>query len=772
MTKVKVSSLHDKKYSHAYRFTNSTTSDFGFPQPLCCRLMYPKGSIKGSLKQFIRLSAMPRPTFGDVVLHNISCVVPIEDVFPAFVSLMKEQPYTNATGTRYIPRSMPSTSNANLWASLYQNNIVSTANSYVFKVPVSRSKDNALRFDIMSFGEYLSLFKTAYLNKQYSDIKIIINNETGDSLNVYNSYCEYIINALQNGVIDETTAERLYLNDAYQASNLDFVNSSKARSTYDDLQSQEASFDYQVVSNTGDPSTSYVMGFRLTSIGKALRKIYLGLGYNPSRDDATHVNILPLLAYYKAWYDRFVPYRDVPFTSSIGYTLIRYIEENPNTVYFSYNASAAPSTSSYIFTHFICDGLCNTYATQDINFLSLHMRTLANSNSIQTSAAINDEQFFGSPSLLSQPNPDLPEAGSSSVDEIKFPTSTQTTGLEIKMPNASSPITGLTVKLLQRMYSYVGRDSLIGNRIELWAKSHLDSEVYNNVFRKVSISSSNQVHIQIGDIDATAGTRTYSDDNIAHGNVLGDYAGKGIGTGELTFNAKCGTYAYFIVLSWVDVNTSVYQGTDAQLFALTKYEIPQAEFDALGYEITPRSVVWSDNDLSIKDDVNQHGKMPKTIDSDSGFGYVPRYSGFKYAKNIVNGDMSLRSLRNSMNCYYADREILSRSLSFVSSGGTSSETRSVRVVVNDVPQASTAWRYVERYPWLSSYDRMFVNSAGMVLPFDKVNPYNPYTQKVHDDNFYIHCVFDITENTPLRPLSESFDTQILKSDESITVAPA
>lgn len=770
MTKVKISQLHDKKYSHAYRFTNSTTADFGFPQPLCCRLLYPKGTIKGSLKQFVRLSAMPRPTFGDVVLHNIAVVVPIEDVYPAFISLMKEQPYTNASGSRYIPRSMPYTTNSYLWSSLYQNYLQSTSLGYVFKIPVSRSSESG-SIDLMPFSEYLSLYQDAYVNKRYEDISITLNSKTGEKLNVYNSYYDYIINALYNGTIDKDTAERLYIRNAYNSSGLDFLNSSRTRASFDEYQSQQASFDYQVVISSGDLSNSQVIGYRLTSIGKALRKIYLGLGFNPSRDDGTKVNILPLLAYYKAWYDRFVPYRDVPFTSSIGYTLIRYIEENPNNGSFKYNSNASTGTADYFFTHFISDGLCSTYATQDINFLSLHMRNLTNNDGLVTATAINDEHFYGSPTPISQQNPSSAE-GSSSTQELKFPNSTQTTGLSHSIPEASAPITGLTLKLLQRMYSYVGRDSLIGNRIELWAKSHLDSEVYNTIFRKVSVSSSNSVHIQIGDIDATAGTRTYGENNEAQGNLLGDYAGKGIGTGELTFKSSCGSYAYFIVLSWVDVNTSVYQGTDAQLFALTKYEVPQAEFDALGYEITPRSVIWADNDLSIKDDTAQHGNMPKAIDSDSGFGYVPRYSGFKYAKNIVNGDMSLRSLRNSMNCYYADREILSRSIEYRSTGGTSSEPRSIRVVVNDIPQASTAWRYVERYPWLSSYDRMFVNSAGMVLPFDKVNPFNPYTQTVHDDNFYIHCVFDITENTPLRPLSESFDTKILKSDESTTVAPA
>lgn len=351
MTKVKISQLHDKKYSHAYRFTNSTTADFGFPQPLCCRLLYPKGSIKGSLKQFVRLSAMPRPTFGDVVLHNISVVVPIEDVYPAFISLMKEQPYTNASGSRYIPRSMPYTTNSQLWASLFQNYIHSTSNGYVFKIPVSRSTESG-SIDLMSFSEYLSLYKDAYVNKRYEDISITVNSETGEKLNIYNSYYEYIINALNNGTIDEATAEKLYRRDAYNSSNLHFLNNSRTRSSFDDYQVEQASFDYQVVTSTGDVSKSEVVGYRLTSVGKALRKIFLGLGYNISRDDETKVNILPLLAYYKAWYDRFVPYRDVPFTSSIGYTLIRYIEENPNNGSFHYNASASQGTADYFFHSF------------------------------------------------------------------------------------------------------------------------------------------------------------------------------------------------------------------------------------------------------------------------------------------------------------------------------------------------------------------------------------------------------------------------------------
>lgn len=189
-------------------------------------------------------------------------------------------------------------------------------------------------------------------------------------------------------------------------------------------------------------------------------------------------------------------------------------------------------------------------------------------------------------------------------------------------------LTAVSIRLLQKMYGYLGRNSLIGNRIEQWAKLHLDSEVYNNLFKKSSVISSNSFHVQIGDIDATAGTRseTTSDgQTVVNGNVLGDYAGKGIGSGELTFKASFNTYGYFIVLSWIDPQTSMYQGTDAQLCALTKYEVPQAEFDALGYELTPRSCVWTDNDISLQGDKQASSTTADvTIDNNKAFGYVPR----------------------------------------------------------------------------------------------------------------------------------------------------
>ena len=774
MTKIRVSKTSGKMYSHAYRFTNSTTANFSYVQPLCCRFVYPKGSIKGSLKQFMRLSAMPRPTFGDITMNNVCSFVPIEDVYPAFSSLMSELPYTTASGGSSVPKSMPYITPAVI------NKILTTSDTLfhscdatVYNIsagtnPSVNSKasefaplstvESIESIDIMPYTEYKEKFYSSYISDQMPCITSGI-----DEVCVYDAFMSNVFKAVEASKLTDDEAERAYLHHFYdidkptvaRASNVTDVNA---------FMKFKDSYDYFVVNYT-DANTHTLTCYRFTDLGKQLRKIFIGLGYTYSRDDTTHLNVLPLIACYKAFYDRFIPARDIPFSATAAFGLIQFIEQNPSTTEIDFVINLAGGGVNNIsahFTKFVVNCLANMFSTQDVNFYSLHMRSIDNG--------------FGASIPYTFPESNL-EYNSGTNEPDSKPASLYTGGVFSDDNGYISPI---TLRLIQKMYGYLGRNSLIGNRIEQWAKLHLDSDVYNNLFKKSSVISSNSFHVQIGDIDATAGTRseTTSDgETVVNGNVLGDYAGKGIGSGELTFKASFNTYGYFIVLSWIDPQTSMFQGTDAQLCALTKYEVPQAEFDALGYELTPRSCVWTDNDISLKGDKQASSTTAEvTIDNDKSFGYVPRYSGFKYAKNIVNGDFSLNSLQNSMESYYLDRKLTSRQLN-VKYSKLSPELTAVFVTNSFIPQASDQWRYTQRYDWLSNYNRIFVNSSafkyypflsGVVLPGYLLTDY----QWPMDDNFYIHCVFDITENTPLKPLSQSYDTQVKSNDGSTIVNPA
>lgn len=779
MTKIRVSKTSGKMYSHAYRFTNSTTANFSYVQPLCCRFVYPKGSIKGSLKQFMRLSAMPRPTFGDITMNNVCSFVPIEDVYPAFSSLMSELPYTTASGGSAVPKSMPFitpavlnkilTTSDSLFhscdATVYNISVgtnpdVRSAKSSEFAAPLNVERIESI--DIMPYTEYKEKFYSSYISDQMPSI-----SSGTDDVCVYDAFMSNVFKAVEASKLTDEEAERAYLHHFYdidkptvsRASNVTDVNA---------FMKFKDSYDYFVVNYT-DANTHTLTCYRFTDLGKQLRKIFLGLGYSYSRDDTTHLNVLPLIACYKAFYDRFIPARDIPFSATAAFGLIQFIEQNPSISQIDFAlklASGGVNNISAHFTKFVVNCLANMFSTQDVNFYSLHMRRLDNGFSATSPSTIptsyltyqfsNDDKVENQPVSLNQ-------------NFSGYYADSQDTGLN-----------AVSIRLLQKMYGYLGRNSLIGNRIEQWAKLHLDSDVYNNLFKKSSVISSNSFHVQIGDIDATAGTRseTTSDgETVVNGNVLGDYAGKGIGSGELTFKASFNTYGYFIVLSWIDPQTSMYQGTDAQLCALTKYEVPQAEFDALGYELTPRSCVWTDNDISLQGDKQASSTTADvTIDNNKAFGYVPRYSGFKYAKNIVNGDFSLNSLQNSMESYYLDRKLTSRQMN-IKYNKLSPEKTAVFVTNSFIPQASEQWRYTQRYDWLSNYNRIFVNStafkyypflSGVVLPGNLLTDY----QWPMDDNFYIHCVFDITENTPLKPLSQSYDTQVKSNDGSTIVNPA
>lgn len=773
MTKIRVSKTSGKMYSHAYRFTNSTTANFSYVQPLCCRFVYPKGSIKGSLKQFMRLSAMPRPTFGDITMNNLCSFVPIEDVYPAFSSLMSELPYTTASGGSSVPKSMPfitpavlnkilTTSDTKFHscdATVY--NISASTNPGLGAAKASESSaylniESIESIDIMTYTEYKEKFYSSYISDQMPCISSEI-----DEVCVYDAFMSNVFKAVEASKLTDEEAERAYLHHFYD---IDKPSVSRASNVADvnAFMKFKDSYDYFVVNYT-DANNHTLTCYRFTDLGKQLRKIFLGLGYTYSRDDNTHLNVLPLIACYKAFYDRFIPARDIPFSATAAFGLIQFIEQNPNICQIQFDLHTDPTASiSGHFTNFVLNCLSNMFSTQDVNFYSLHMRSLDNG--------------FGASIPDTIPYHDLDFIKATSKPEDK-PAALAPTGY---VETETGILNAVSIRLLQKMYGYCGRNSLIGNRIEQWAKLHLDSDVYNNLFKKSSVISSNSFHVQIGDIDATAGTRseTTSDgETVVSGNVLGDYAGKGIGSGELTFKASFNTYGYFIVLSWIDPQTSMYQGTDAQLCALTKYEVPQAAFDALGYELTPRSCVWTDNDISLKSDKQASSTTADvTIDNNKSFGYVPRYSGFKYAKNIVNGDFSLNSLQNSMESYYLDRKLTSRQLN-VKYNKLSPEKTAVFVTNSFIPQASEQWRYTQRYDWLSNYNRIFVNSSafkyypflsGVVIPGNLLTDY----QWPLDDNFYIHCVFDITENTPLKPLSQSYDTQVKSNDGSTIVNPA
>lgn len=748
--KTKINKIFRSNNKHHYRQTVSTTSDFRFVQPTFFRQMLADSTLDVNVGQFIRLTPLPFPTFGKIKVCNAAKFVPVEQVYPAYAAFMSEKEYTLSDGTLYIPKYLPMVRLSTLMTWLlsnYADSVVYNNSTNASPIDAKPEIANSI-FDLKMDLEYFKANTGGYVRtREMPDINGKMQTE------------EYIIpidkeiDALLTRLVeakDNTEAEKVDEDYRSLMKSRGFevgVNATPKYPTANALNSADYIARVPASEVSTGQNTHSLVCYYLHDRGRAVMKALLGLGIQPSLDDDTAINMLPLMAYYKGYFDRFYPTRLNDWMSTATYRLVKFIEgtdisSNP-IVPVSGGAGFLTDYTNYVKAMFNEVSLC--YVTNDLDFIAANTRTIANGQSPATyPLTVQQQGTLDSLGTLGNQNIGLQEDQTILPQTITNDTPSQHGSMDV-LPNVptSSPasINKWQLDLLKRMTQYVVKDSIIGNRIQLWMKSHLGEDVYNIVYHETNDCGYSESDITIGDIDSTADTVSQG------GDYLGAYAGKGIGQTSLHIHHKANTFGYMIVYTWVQVETSWFQGTDAPLTAKNRFEIAQPEFDALGYEVTPRTMVWTDNGISVGKDTSSSTIQP-TISSADGFGYMPRYSGWKYCKNIVNGDFRRPSMRESMQPFYVDRMFIPRHWYWA----TVNENSTVGIAVNTLPLASSQWQYQDRYPWLSNYNRIFANYSIN----DAEGVYSVARSNIAD-NFLIHQVNDITEINCLKPLSESYD---------------
>ena len=503
--------------------------------------------------------------------------------------------------------------------------------------------------------------------------------------------------------------------------------------------------DYVVRVNNTSTNKVDLKCYKYNDRGLRLRKIFLGLGYNPSSDDSSTLNLLPLLCYYKAYFDEFAPKRFTSFQDTKCFAIIKLFEKYPSlfvdtsvwkagdVIKFSDDENGAQPFVNALSDFFKTE-LSECFATEPTDWVSMH-----------TAALLNGTQDV-------EPLPsDVSNPGSLAVSNV---------GVGSPVSSSADKITKVQLDLLRRITSSVTRDSLVGRSIKKWLENKYGADITNQIYEDTITLGHSSLHVTISDVESTADTfsslGSEGTSPSPTGSLIGSYAGKGYGDGVGQYSAKSKSFGLFVVLMWLKPHEDYYQGIDTRLCAKRIDELPQPLYDGIGYEITPRSAIWSDNGLSVGN--VKDAAQSAVIDDSSAFGYAPRYSGFKRYKSVINGDMSLRSKRESSKCMYLDKEIIFRSLD--ASTPLSTTNTKYLLNINDVPRASTEWRYIMKYPWLQNYNRIFYapgqlqwsNGPGALGSslLDKNRP--------HDDNVLVHSLIQIAESNYLRPLSQSYDT--------------
>lgn len=490
---------------------------------------------------------------------------------------------------------------------------------------------------------------------------------------------------------------------------------------------------------------TYGIAFRLKPVAKRIRSIFIGLGYQFNPFNTNDFSPFKLLAFYKAWFDLFRPKRELSFSQTNAYKVMLGTRK----------ATALSLTGGVLAANwnaFLVDlGECYYYLPQDYFGMSV-LRPMDNyqTNGASSPTPLNVRLSSFDGDVLTASQTGIPTDGSApemrATNRGNNPALPGGYAVTIPVQNPAQPnatnfsgISAQAVQMALKMLKFVNKNTVVGRSVYDYLKAHFGISVDDaDGTGKIIFIGDDDIQIQISDVMSTAATSEAR---------IGEYAGKGIGYGDSNnydFTAK--EFGYWITLSAIIPKSGYFQGYLRENRHLERFDFFHPEFDALGYQILERGEVMDDytHKFASFNPVEGQGYTRK-----AGFGFVPRYSEYKVGRNIVNGDMSLNSLDNSMAGYYLDRR-------FPRFDENAYSYEDANQVVHPLYQLAAPsfkpsivfdnFRRIDPSDRLGNYGRIFAGDAVMLDPF------------------IVHNVFKVDSYLPAKSLSESFDT--IESDET------
>lgn len=651
--------VSSKRYTHDMSFDNNTTLGFGVCQPLFCQLLYDNDKLAGNIRQLVRLAPLPVPSFGRMRLVNKLRFVQMTDICPYYEAMLSGA-YVNTSDLNYLPKEVLTSTIQVLTQMVLQYSVID-----YFKVDSSSSTTKYV---------YQNISTPSVLNEAIR----VFHQAVGDQSDL-------------SAAIPDPKPHMGNVNTAISPDSADYLIST---------------------------DTAFIC-CRLTERGKRLRNVLIGLGYALDVSCTDRVSLLPLFAYFKAWYDSYAPSRDTQWNQSNAFILIdacfqKYLTDLND---FTTAQGSSEKVQKAIFGFF--EDLANTWYVAKDDYVSAHRLNAISSNT----------DSFG----------DI---------QLKIPSDNNLTTLQGVQYNGNGFVpkanvaTDFALQTLMRISKFINKDTVIGKKVSTWLKAHFGADVASSFFKDSVSLPDVVVSCNINDVFSTADTTS----GDGSGEQLGSYAGKGLGFGDGSFSFTAPTFGYFVVVSCLVPDSKYFQGIDPSLFGVDRFTLPNADFDALSYEVTPSSFLCAHNDIFISGQKST---------SDKGFGFVPRYSAFKTRRNIVNGDMSRRGTIASYSPYYLDKILTENA---IHSEKNADGSYSFVAVNNPLPVASEVWRYPTRYPWLGNFNRIFYNSGNDV--FDDASSSdaaNDFLNTPIDDNFIVQSVISMRLTNALKPIAMSYD---------------
>lgn len=706
----------------------STTYDFGSCQPIFSKLMIPNSSIKGSINGAVRCMPMPLPPFGKCGLHFYGQFVKFSDLLRNFGAFVARQTFTSAHAS-YVPQKLPS---------LPINGPVSLVSLLLtprfsvwcpFKVASISDISTEKNLSGTLAGTAFT-FEADVDASNFKSLEPYVIPTSGISTEQFNTYYGYV---KANSTTRSLSASWM---NGFSDSNRILANQVSTFNDYDTVIKCGYSIsnaDYFFVAPANDIATSTTTYYSqptaiavwLTDEGRRLVKILNGLGIEVSLTDSSVVSLMPLFAYYKAWFDIFAPKRDLLWTDTRAAKLLDWADEYGED-FQDIGVDTSLAEQGVTVSH-LCEFLYDitqTFATCEPNYFT---------------SAINSAN-----QQKTYPQMDSPELDTSVVSSKQ-----NTNGGLATL--SKGYLTNVSLEVVNKLARYINTNNVIGKNIDAFFKAHFDG--YAGTEKNSSFAGSSVLDIELGDVIVTADT------DIAD---AGEFAGVGFGRGDFDIKYSTKEFGIYIVLSAVVPRTNYVQGSDYDVFITKPLELPTPELDALGFDKVRISELYG---CGVKD---THGTA---IFGNNAFGYQPRYTGHKVMNSKLMGDFKFNGTRDNYIGMTLDNFITQNEIRYAKGTVNSKAatlTNTVRILSAPASRfvASPNWRYTGKDKLLSNFDRIFkssgtaVNSARVPLTNDTVsnNEWEKLGKLPTFDNFVAHFEADLRYNAPLNNISSSYFT--------------
>lgn len=743
----------NQRGKHNLSHNVATTFDFGRVQPVFCKLVTPDSSIKGSLDAKIRVMPMPLPPFGSLNMKLYGQFVSCKDLMHSFPELISGQVYSSSKSS-YVPKHTPRLFNyinpmrfdkINHYIDVTFSHILcspkfSTWTAYVCVGSKTQdSRQDYAKLSVVNLTDSKGGFTDAQAALLTEGINQIIFNKDPDHSNSsqekgnimfstsnfmhFESSTDRISTIVPNlnspvGSLEYATA--LGYNYTPAGADLLFilpytiVQNSTTAQTFKNLIDDKAS---------GDSDTSLVVAVSFNQYGRNLFTILKHLGINVNgiqsqesqMETRKYVSLMPLFAFYKAYFDIFMPTRSIQWSSTNAHRILDWLNQTGNEVSDLYNE---PNGNSYIsgntFTDFLMD-VAESYATTDPNYVT---------------------QAIDSATTTSTEDITLGEALSTTkVDSMQY------SDVSAQLDASSNVISRVGLQLLSRLSKFINTNNVIGRNVNAFLKAHFGSIGTNE---NSQYCGSSDVPINLGDVIVTANTEF---------SQPGDFSGVGFGSGDYSFSYKADEFGYFIVLASIIPVSNYVQGELYDNNITERFDFPIPDFDAIGYDyLDMREIVPVPMALpyGFQEHDNSHDLPLRT-----NFGYSPRYTGYKVHPSVYSGSFQLRSLRDSYLGFTLDNYITQDHC--IKDGNTYTIESPVNIT------CGPRWRFVNKYPSFNNYERIFynqrINPSYSLYDPQFISKYSNHILDVpYEDNFVAYFDVRCSLIDHLKSISNSYDT--------------